>query len=115
MAFDLNDYYIDGEKHTDIGSATTGPAAVFPDSGVVKGVAAYVAAADMTAITTFDLYINGVNAGIDASMPLTLENAGATITFDAVVDVEVGDRAQLVSKGETANAPNLFLAWIIRR
>ncbi len=112
----LNDYFIDGESITDIGTAGNFPQAVcVPEAGELVGIAAGVHGAATTVQTTFDIALSGVDLLVDALLPIMAVNTGTVMTLDGTVNVEVGDTINIVTNGETGNAPNLQIAWIIRR
>jgi len=112
----LNDYFIDGEGITDIGTDGNFVQGVcVPEAGELVGIAAGVQAAATTLATTFDVFLNFSDTGVDALLPIMAENTGTVMTFDGTVNVEVGDYVYIQTNGETGNAPNLFITWIIRR
>ena len=112
----LNDYFIDGEFITDIGTDGNEVQGVcVPEAGELVGIAAGVQAAATTVQTTFDVLLSGVDTGVDALLPTTAVNTGTVMTLDGTINVEVGDFLNIRTNGETGNAPNLHIAWIIRR
>ncbi len=116
----LNDYFIDGESITDIGTdGNTSQGVCVPEAGELVGIAAGVYGAATTAPTTFDIliYRNGPAQVQDAVglLPTTAANTGTVMTFDGTVNVEVGDSIAIRTNGETGNAPDLYITWIIRR
>jgi len=112
----LNDYFIDGEYITDIGTdGNLLPGVCVPEAGELVGIAAGVQAAATTTPTTFDVFLNFSDTGVDALLPIMAINTGTVMTFDGTVNVEVGDYVYIQTNGETGNAPNLHIAWIIRR
>jgi hypothetical protein len=112
----LNDYFIDGEGITDIGTdGNTAQEVCVPEAGELVGIAAGVQAAATTVETTFNVFLNGVDLLVDALLPIMAVNTGTVMTFDGTVNVEVGDGIVIRSNGETGNAPNLHITWIIRR
>ena len=112
----LNDYFIDGESITDIGTAGNGVQEVcVPEAGELVGIAAGVQAAATTVETTFNVFLNGVDLLVDALLPIMAVNTGTVMTLDGTVNVEVGDFVLIRTNGDYAAAPNLFITWIIRR
>ncbi len=112
----LNDYFINGESITDIGTAgNTAQEVCVPEAGELVGIAAGVRSVGTTVATTFDVGLNGTLTAVDALLPIMAVNTGTVMTLDGTVNVEVGDTINIVTNGETGNAPNLQIAWIIRR
>ena len=112
----LNDYFIDGESITDIGTAgNTAQEVCVPEAGELVGIAAGVRSVGTTVATTFDVGLNGTLTAVDALLPIMAVNTGTVMTLDGTINVEVGDTLYIQTNGETGNAPNLFITWIIRR
>jgi hypothetical protein len=112
----LNDYFIDGEGITDIGTENNaGMPVCVPEAGELVGIAAGVQDAATTLATTFDLILNSQETFVDALLPIMAANTGTVMTLDGTVNVEVGDNLYIMTNGETGNAPNLRITWIIRR
>ena len=114
----LNDYFIDGGSLSDIGTADrASPIVTVPDDGRLNAVAVGIRTAATTAVvTTFDVFKNSVDTGVDLSIPASMAvNTGAVGTLDGNVDVVAGDMLHLVTNGETGNAPTGYFNWVIRR
>ena len=112
----LNDYFIDGGIRSGIHNTATCPTVTCPEAGLLVGLAVNISAAATTATNTFVVWKNSVNTG----ERFTLVGAHAVDTGSVAlpsgpVNVVVGDRLQLISGGETGNAPTAHLNWIIRR
>jgi len=112
----LIDYFIEGGRESFIGSAdfTTDRICV-PEAGRLIGVAITVFTAAVDVASTFDVFKNTVDTGVDALLPITAENAGLVMDLDGEVDVAEGDVLHLSSNAEMTTAPGAVFNFIIRR
>ena len=112
----LNDYFLMGGNMTAIQTANNAsPVVVVPDAGRIKAILMNVHTV-IDANTTFDIMINGVDSGIDATLPNgTADESGVELYIGDGLDVALGDAINIQSNGEQSAATTADLTYVIRR
>ena len=112
----LIDYFIEGAHQNNIGADGNATYILcVPEAGQLIGVAISIITAAVDTATTFDVFKNAVDTGVDALLPITAVNTGLVMDLDGEVDVAEGDLLHLASNGETTTTPGGVFNFIIRR
>jgi|TARA_R110001583_G_scaffold4360_4_gene25385 hypothetical protein len=112
----LNDYFLPGGIIATIHTVDTeNTDTVIPDGGTLQAIYMHVHTL-IDATTTFDIYKNGSDSGVDATLAdATPDESGVALSLGGSVEYAAGDAIKLRSNGEQSGATTVDVTYVIRR